>query len=247
MTPLVLVHGFLGGSAQWDGSVDVLADRFDLIALDLPGFGANAHLSPIDSIGGYADWVIARLRDRGINQYDLLGHSMGGMIAQEVALRDRDGDRGGDGNRVNRLVLYATGAIGVLPGRFEPIEDSKRRAAEDGAEATARRIAATWFLNGSAAPGYETCAALAAQSQLGAINAGLDAMKSWSGDGHLTQISQQTLVLWGDRDRTYSWSQIHRLWSEIPQSSLAVVPGCAHAVHAEKPLMFQHLIADFLG
>lgn len=239
MTPLVLVHGFLGGSAQWDGYVDALADRFDLIALDLPGFGANSHLPPIDSIGGYADWVIAQLRDRSIRQYALLGHSMGGMIAQEVALRDRD--------RVTRLVLYATGAIGVLPGRFEPIEDSKRRAAEDGAEATARRIAATWFLHGPAAPGYETCAAIAAKGRSDAINAGLDAMQSWSGDRRLAQIRQQTLVLWGDRDRTYPWSQIHRLWSGIPQTSLAVVPGCAHAIHAEKPKIFQDLIADFLS
>jgi pimeloyl-ACP methyl ester carboxylesterase len=163
---------------------------------------------------------------------------MGGMIAQEIAIRC--------GARIDRLVLYATGAIGVLPGRFETIDDSKTRAAQDGPSATARRIAATWFLDREAADGYKHCAAIAAQTQLAAILAGLDAMQSWSGTQNLQQIRQDTLIFWGDRDQTYPWSQIQRLWKEIPNSSLAVVPGCAHAVHAEKPDFFQSLILDFL-
>ncbi|WP_171235830.1 alpha/beta fold hydrolase [Ruegeria sp. HKCCA6837] len=238
MTPLVLVHGFMGGSAQWDGCHDTLQQHADVIAVDLPGFGANAHLPPIDSIGGYADWVVQYLRSLGVESYHLLGHSMGGMIAQEIALRDRE--------RINRLVLYATGAVGVLPGRFETIKQSKQRASEDGPAATARRIAATWFLDREAAPGYEHCAGIAAQAKLAAINAGLEGMRSWSGEQNLSRIRQETLVLWGDQDRTYPWSQIQRLWETIPNTSLAVVPGCAHALHAERPDFFIRLISDFL-
>lgn len=238
MTPLVLVHGFMGGSAQWDGCRDTLQRQFDLVAVDLPGFGARSHLPPIGSIGGFADWVIQHLHDLGVERYHLLGHSMGGMIAQEVARRDPE--------KLDRLVLYATGAIGVLPGRFESIEESKRRAAEDGSVATARRIAATWFLDRETADGYEPCAAIAAQSKLAAIHAGLDAMQSWSGEQTLNQIRQKTLILWGDRDRTYPWSQIQRLWQVIPDTSIAIVPACAHALHAEKPDIFQRIISDFL-
>lgn len=239
MTLLVLVHGFMGGGAQWNGYVGSLKKRLDLLTVDLPGFGANAHLPPIDSIGGYADWLIDYLQDTGVDRYHLLGHSMGGMIAQEIALKDS--------GRIDRLVLYSTGAVGDLPGRFESIEESKRRAAEDGAAATARRIAATWFLDGEAAAGFKHCAAIAAQTKLAAINAGLDAMRSWSGEHNLKRIGQDTLVLWGDRDRTYQWPQIHNLWTEIPRAGLAVVPGCAHAVHAENPDLFGHLLADFLS
>lgn len=238
MTPLVLVHGFMGGSAQWDGYVDAIERQFDLIAIDLPGFGANAHMPPTSSIGGYADWVIHHLRELGIARYHLLGHSMGGMIAQEIAVRDR--------GRIDRLVLYATGTIGVLPGRFETIEDSKRRAAQDGPIATARRIAATWFLEREEAEGYAQCARVATQAKLAAINAGLDAMQYWSGERNLGDIEQETLILWGDHDRTYPWGQIQKLWENIPNASLAVVPGCAHAVHAEKPHLFQILVGDFL-
>ena len=228
----------MGGSAQWDGYVEDLKSRFELIAVDLPGFGANADLAPIETIEGYADWVVWQLRGLGVERYHLLGHSMGGMIVQEVVRRDSE--------KIDRLVLYATGSIGVLPGRFETIEESKRRAAAEGPKVTARRIAATWFLDGEGADGFEPCAKIAAQTRLDAINAGLDAMQSWSGQQSLADIQQDTLILWGDCDRTYPWQQIQTLWEAIPKTSLAVVPGCAHAVHAEKPDIFQRLISDFL-
>ena len=238
MTPLVMVHGFMGGSAQWNGQRAVFEDRREVIALDLPGFGAAADLPEIDSIEGFADWVIATLRAKGVTRYHLLGHSMGGMIAQEIARKDRE--------RIDRLVLYATGASGVLPGRFETIEQSKARAVCDGARATARRIAATWFLDGEAAPGYSACAQIAEQAPLGAVLAGLDAMKAWSGTAALKDVTPETLIIWGDRDRTYAWEQTHQLWRGIPKASLAVVPGCAHAVHLEKVSFFNALLTGFI-
>ena len=239
MTPLVLVHGFMGGAAQWDGQVAELSGERDIIAVDLPGFGANADMPAINAIGDFADWVIGELRHKGVQRYDLLGHSMGGMIAQEIARKDAD--------RIKRLVLYATGAIGVLPGRFETIEQSKVRAVSDGAQATARRIAATWFLDRQDAPGFGACAEIAEKATPAAIAAGLDAMQVWSGLDNLPSISAQTQVIWGDRDRTYAWEQIHLLWTRIPDAGLAVVPGCAHAVHLEKPNFFNELLRDFLA
>jgi len=239
VTPLVLVHGFIGGSAQWDTLRAALSSKVDLVAIDLPGFGRNAHLPAIDSIEGFADWVIEELRGKGIDHYHLLGHSMGGMIAQEMAMRDS--------TRVNRLILYATGAVGVLPGRFETIAESKRRAAEDGAGATARRITATWFLERDAADVYDACARIAECADLRAIQAGLDAMQKWSGQSALSAIEQDTLIVWGDKDRTYAWDQTHTLWTGIARCQLAVVPGCAHAIHLEKPDMFTALLVDFLS
>ena len=163
---------------------------------------------------------------------------MGGMIVQEMARRDSA--------RIDKLVLYATGAIGVLPGRFETIAESKARAAKDGPQATARRISATWFLEREAAPAYPDCAAIAERATMPAIQAGLDAMEGWAGQDSLRQIDQDTLILWGDQDRTYAWEQINLLWRSIPQTQLAVVPGCAHAVHLEKPDLFNALLLDFL-
>jgi pimeloyl-ACP methyl ester carboxylesterase len=237
--PLVLVHGFMGGSAQWDDQLADWSRQHDIIAVDLPGFGDNRHLPAIATIGGFADWVIAELRKKGVEIYYLLGHSMGGMIVQEMARRDPE--------RIAKLVLYATGAIGVLPGRFETIEESKMRAKADGAKQTARRIAATWFLHHHEAANYEACAQIAQHATPGAIAAGLDAMQAWSGADYLPHITPKTLVICGDKDRTYHWSQTSLLWDKIPNADLAVVPGCAHAVHLEKPTIFNRLVLDFLS
>ena len=237
MTPLVLVHGFMGGGDQWALQAP-LAEGRDLIALDLPGFGRNANMEPLDNIEGFARWALSELTQRDITRFDLLGHSMGGMIVQEMVHQAPD--------RVDRLILYATGSKGVLPGRFETIETSMRRVKEDGAEATARRIAATWFLACETAEEYEPCAAIAIKARLPAILAGLAAMRDWSGVDRLPGIKAETLILWGDHDRTYAWAQIETLWTSIPNSHLGVVPSCAHAVHMEKPKIFNALLGDFL-
>ena len=234
MRPLVLVHGFMGGSDQWAMQAP-LAEGRELVAVDLPGFGKNAHLPPINTIRGFAERV---LEVTAPQEFDLLGHSMGGMIVQEMIRLAPD--------RVCKLVLYGTGASGELPGRFEPIETSMQRARTEGARPTARRIAATWFLKRESAPEYPACAAIAERARLSAIIAGLEAMRGWSGLDHLVHIAAPALVLWGDGDRTYEWSQIEALWRTIPGSNLAVVPACAHAVHLERPRHFNALIADFL-
>ena len=237
MTPLVFVHGFMGGSAQWDLQKPLEQGR-ELICLDLPGFGHNAGMQPIDRIASFAAWALDHLKTRGVERFDLLGHSMGGMIVQEMIRQAPE--------RVNRLVLYATGARGVLPGRFETIETSIRRAREDGAKATARRISATWFLKREASEHYKHCSMVAGLAGLDAILAGLAAMRDWTGEAWLPNIAAKTLIIWGDQDRTYNWPQIERLWRDIPQSNLAVLPSCAHAVHAEQPAIFNSLLADFL-
>jgi 2-hydroxy-6-oxonona-2,4-dienedioate hydrolase len=237
VTALVFVHGFMGGSAQWKLQAPMAGQR-ELICVDLPGFGRNAHLPPIDRIEEFAKWVLDDLTRRGVKQFDLLGHSMGGMIVQEMMHRAPE--------RVLKFILYGTGAIGVLPGRFEPIETSMQRAGVDGPKATARRIAATWFLKQKAAVEYPACAELAEETSAPALIAGLEAMRGWNGLDRLSEIAAPTLVLWGDRDRTYPWSQIERLWQSIPNCNLAVVPACAHAVHLERPRLFNELISTFL-
>lgn len=238
MTPLVLVHGFMGGSAQWQAQIAAFSGAYDVIAVDLPGFGANNHLPVLHSISAFAEWVITELGLKGVERYHLLGHSMGGMIAQEMTRRDHD--------HIGRLVLYGTGAVGVLPGRFETIEQSKARAIADGAKATARRISATWFLDQENAPAFEACAAIAEKAAPEAVQAGLDAMQSWRGADLLHEIKPETLVIWGEGDRTYPWQQTQLLWNTIPNARLAVVPNCAHAVHLEMADVFNLLVAGFL-
>jgi len=237
-TPLVLVHGYLGGSAQWRAEIDRFAPRFDVIAPDLPGFAGSAGLPPADRIAQFAGAVMALLDELGVGRFTLLGHSMGGMIVQDMAATHPE--------RIARLILYGTGPLGAMPDRFERLETSLERVRCDGVARTIRRIGATWFREGAAARGFGIVADLGAQASEAAAIAGLDAMSHWDGRGALSRLSMPALVLWGDGDRSYRWPQVETLWQGLPDAALAVVPGTAHAVHLEKPALFHALLEDFL-
>ncbi len=236
---LVFVHGYLGGSQQWAGQVEVFSDSFNIITPDLPGYGLNNQLQSPESIRGYADYVLEELDVLGIENFHLVGHSMGGMIVQEmVSIAPQ---------RVKKLVLYGTGSVGIMPGRFESIEESKQRLINEGIEIYSRRISAKWFVQGKDCYNYKCCADIAVQASSQAALAGLTAMEAWSGTESLNKIYSPTLVLWGDCDQSYQWELPEKLWRGIPDSSLSVIPGCSHAVHLEKPHLFNAILLDFLS
>jgi len=85
--PLVLLHGLGSSRAAWDAIVPALAERFDVIAVDLPGFGTSALLpaGSEPSPAGLAMAVAALLNDLGIDRPHLAGNSLGGWVAMELA------------------------------------------------------------------------------------------------------------------------------------------------------------------
>jgi pimeloyl-ACP methyl ester carboxylesterase len=236
--PLVFLHGYLGGAALWNDQVAAFRTHFDVIVPELSGYGGNTDQAPLDSIDGYARQVLGLLDDLGVDRFHLVGHSMGGMIAQQMTATAPD--------RIDRLVCYGTGPRGVMPDRFETIETSRSRTCDDGPTATAQRIAATWFDEGEAAAGYSTCVELSENVSLKTALSGLSAMETWDGRAALENITNPTLVIWGDRDRSYGWSQPEALWRGIKGSSLSVLPGCGHNAHMEQPEIFNAIVGKFL-
>lgn len=225
MTPLILVHGYLGGSSQWSNLLPHL-HHSPVYAVDLPGFGENNHLDPVSSIKEMATFVLNFASQNELFKFDLLGHSMGGMVAQEVAISYP--------KKVRKLVLYSTGSIGALPGRFETIDQSKSRITNEGAETAAERISATWFKELTDSPFHQACANLAKKANLKTMLHGLDAMKSWDRHNDLGRIDAETMIIWGTEDRTYNRAQIDLLSDRIKNSYLQIIPDTAHAIHDEK-------------
>ena len=83
--PLVLVHGFLGSSKMWRPQIDFFKDHFRIITPDLPGFGRSNKAKSHNSIQSAANLLLGCLEEKKIDKFYLLGHSMGGMIVQEMA------------------------------------------------------------------------------------------------------------------------------------------------------------------
>lgn len=237
--PLVLVHGYLGGSAQWQGQMAAFAATHDVIAPDLPGFGQAAALPGPARIADFASAVMGCIDGLGVGNFTLLGHSMGGMIVQEIAARH--------GDRIDALVLYGTGPLGLMPDRFEPIETSMARLNADGVADTADRISATWFRDGADAAGYIPTRDIARTANPHAASNALIAMRDWDGRAALEQLRMRCRIIWGDHDRSYRWPQVETLWQGIKGSDLGVIPGASHAAHMEKPALFNAMVQDFLS
>src|SRR3981081_2432981 len=83
MPPLVFLHGIGGAARAWRGQLEFFADRYRAIAWDMPGHGASAPL-PTVSIAALARALHDFLRQGGATKPVLIGHSIGGMIVQQL-------------------------------------------------------------------------------------------------------------------------------------------------------------------
>ena len=84
MKSLVFVHGYFGGSPQWAEQVELFSGHYNVVTPDLPGFGNRPEMVSPETIHGFANCVLDELDKQGLDQFHLVGHSMGGMIAQEI-------------------------------------------------------------------------------------------------------------------------------------------------------------------
>jgi pimeloyl-ACP methyl ester carboxylesterase len=237
--PLVLVHGFLGSSKMWRPQIDFFKRNFRVITPDLPGFGKSTHIKSHDSIISLANLILDCLKDKQINKFYLLGHSMGGMIVQEMAKIY--------GDKISKLICYSTGPIGEMPDRFETMDESRNNLKKIGLESTARNIAKTWFILSEKAKYFDLCIQAGKETSADAADNALIAMKKYNGTNNLKFIKNETLIIWGDKDKSYNYKQIQTLKENISNSSLVIFKECAHNIHLEKIEEFNKTVQNFLN
>ena len=184
--PLVLIHGFLGSSKMWGPQIDFFKKNFRVITPDLPGFGKSTHIKSHDSIISLANLILDCLKDKQINKFHLLGHSMGGMIVQEMAKIY--------GDKISKLIFYSTGPIGEMPDRFETMDESRDNLKKIGLESTARNIAKTWFILSEKAKYFDLCIQAGKETSVDAVDNALIAMKEYNGTNNLKFIKNEKLI-----------------------------------------------------
>ena len=236
--PLVLVHGYLGSSEMWNLQKKFLSKHFRVITPALPGFGESYKAQSLKSINEIAKFVLKCLDEKKITEFHLMGHSMGGMIIQEMVKISRD--------RIKKLICCATGSIGDIPGRFESMDTTRERLKKDGLKETVSRVPQKWFVEGDKAKYYYFCENAVKNISIEAAENALIAMKNWSGFENLKNINNDTLIIWGDRDLSYNFDQVDTLKKNIPSSKLEIFKGCSHNVHLEEPQKFNETVKNFL-
>ena len=237
--PFVFVHGYLGSSKMWNFQKEFFSKHYRVIIPALPGFGESHNVKSLDSINKMAREIIDLLDQKNIDKFNLIGHSMGGMIVQEITKLI--------GDRVNKLICFATGSIGEIPGRFETIDETREKLKKDGTEVSFSRVPKKWFVKGDKDKNYFLCKKAVKDVSLETADNALLAMKNWRGKEDLKNIKNETLIIWGDKDTSYNFDQVDTLKKNIKNSRLEIFKDCAHNVHLEQPDQFNNLVQKFIS
>lgn len=249
--PLLLVHGFTGCKEDFAEEVDLLADLgYHVVAPDLRGHGDSEAPPDEDAYGlrRFADDVLSLADALGWMNFDLLGHSMGGMVAQLVVL--------GHPERVSRLILMDT-HHGVVDGLdAELVEIGVELARHEGLEVIQQvlqmgndPLSNPAFERACAErPGYREwseskmlrCSPAMYAALLQEISTVTDRLDE------LAAVSVPTLVQIGELDAAF-YDASHRIAARIEGAELVVHPGAGHCPQFEATNSWRTSLHSFLG
>jgi 3-oxoadipate enol-lactonase len=239
--PVVLVHGLGYARWGWEPVADLFAERFEVVLLDNRGIGeSDAPVGPYTAAEMARD-VLGVLDEAGLASAHIVGTSLGGMIAQELALSAPE--------RIGRLVLVCTtpGGPNAAPmpeqtvrlmaeaATLEPLVALQRfvenALAPDPADGLVERILAHRIATG------QPLEAWAAQAAAGA------SFDAWD---RLDRVTAPTLVLHGTEDVVVDPANAGLLAERIPGAEVVRFDGCGHLLFWEEPERFVEVVGEFL-
>lgn len=230
---LVLVHGAGGNMMHWPGELRRLPGH-TVYALDLPGHGRSRGAGRSE-IGAYAE-VVRRFADalqpELTRPFVLAGHSMGGAIAIEFALRYP--------GRLAGLILVGTGArLRVAPQILEGILADFAGTTE---------LLTAWTHAESTEPNLRRLYLRRLREVDPCVLHGdFMACDAFDRRADVARITTPTLILCGDADRMTPVKYSQYLHEQIAGSQLVVVPGAGHMVMLEQPRVVAQAVAGFLA
>jgi 3-oxoadipate enol-lactonase len=239
--PLLLIQGLGYGGRGWGPALEPLAEDFTVAVFDNRGFGASDIPVGPYTVRELAVDARAVLDAAGFERVHVVGASLGGMVAQELALAYPE--------RVDRLVLACTTPGGeaafpmpartvslMLEAPAMPPDVALRRFAvnavgPDSSEGLIDRIVAYRTSNPPDPAGWQS------QAAAGAMHDALD---------RLEEIKAPTLVVHGTEDAVVDPRNANLLADRIPGARVERLPGCGHLPFWEEPDTFASLIREFL-
>jgi pimeloyl-ACP methyl ester carboxylesterase len=245
--PLLVLNGFAATSADWDPLfIDRLASSNELILLDHRGIGDSTDDGKPFDIAQLADDAAHVIDALGFEQISILGWSMGGFIAQTLAVQHPD--------RVKKRILLSTDAGGTDADLASTAVWSELSDMSGTPHEQARRLLSLLFPSDVAESFYrefgDIVAAARARLSPDLIKRQAAAMDAWhrkgAGDGR-RQISVPALIATGTEDIVIPPSNALKLVNAIPSAWLAQFPGGGHAFMAQYPRPLADLVNGFLA
>ncbi len=241
--PLLLIMGMSGTSLHWgEPFLSLLRSDFDVIAYDHRGVGASTPLDGPVTIRQMADDAAGLLGALEIDSAHVLGISMGGMIAQELAI--------GHAERVRTLTLGCTYCGGEGSALASEIVMRKLAAAMASGDRE-RALRAGWEMNVSSAMAADD-QAYARFREIGMQRAvavpviieQLQACAAHDANARLAQLAMPTLVVHGTEDQLLPVRNGRLIASRIPAARLEIFDGVGHLFFWERPERSAELVRE---
>ena len=240
--PLVFLHGIGGAARGWRGQLDFFKSRYRAIAWDMPGYGGSAPLSAV-SIASLADALQDFLQQVGATKPILVGHSIGGMIVQQLLAKHPD--------IAGAVVLAQTSpAFGKPDGDWQKSFIDARLGPLDRGEtlvSLAPSLVKELVGDNPDASGMELARDCMASVPEATYRATMLALMGFDLRGALKDIAVPTLVLSGSKDNNAPAPMMAKMATYIPSAEYVEIEGVGHLVNLERPKTFNAALDRFLG
>jgi pimeloyl-ACP methyl ester carboxylesterase len=238
---LLCLHGLGSSSESWKKQYSGFGGAFRIIGWDCPGYGGSDDPPTTTPLAAdYAETLVGLLNALSLGKVDLIGHSMGAIVAGCFA--------GLYSNRVRRLILSGARAGysrhgAAASGYANRLEELRTLSPEE----FGRRRAARMVAPDAAAAVRERTARIAAEARLSGFAAACHMLTHSDNTAALSRLSMPTLIVCGAEDRIAAPEESRHLLSLIPDAELVLIDGAAHAPYAERPDQYNAAIAEFLA
>lgn len=239
---IVFLHGVGGDSASWAPQIDAFSGAYRAIAWDMPGYGGSPALEPM-TFAALASSLAGLLDRLALDRAHLVGHSIGGMVAQEFAATRPD--------RVRTLVLSATSpAFGRPDGDFQRRFVGARIAPLDNGmtmDDLADEMVETMLGPDADADG----AAIARRSMAGVpeatYRAAIACLVTFDRRDALAGYEMPVLLLAGETDTNAPAPMMEKMAGRIPGADYVCMAGTGHLGNLENPTAFNGAVGAFLA
>ena len=240
---VLMLHGIGGGHLAFAPQVETLASSgYRAVAWDMPGYGHSAPIEPY-TFKGLAASCIALIESLKCGDVTLVGHSMGGMVAQEVVARRPE--------LVSKLVLAGTSpSFGKPDGDWQRSFIAERTAPLDAgltmAELAARLVPE--MAGPEALPeGLKLAKHCMALVNPSTYRRALEALVTFDRRANLSRIVVPTLLIAGEHDRNAPPAVMKKMAGAIPHSTYIELAGVGHLQNLEAPDDFDGMLLNFLA
>ncbi|HME20387.1 MAG TPA: alpha/beta fold hydrolase [Acetobacteraceae bacterium] len=240
--PVMLIHGVGADGSSWDAIARVLVSRFAVLRLDLREHGRSGHIGSELSLGDFTRDVVDVLDTTDTPRAHIVGFSLGGMIAQALALDHA--------SRVDRLVLLSAVAGRTAQERAR-VCDRLEILRTQGIAAISSAAQDRWFTDGFIASHPQLVRQRMEQLQRNhpaSYAAAYTAVFSTSDLGErLHAIDHPTLVATGEHDVGSNTRMARFMQQQIRGAKLHILPGLKHSILAEAPETIATMLVEFLA